>query len=494
MSLEQAERIVLAATQYLLDPPSKDDSVVEHRSPEELRAAFADTVPLDLPAVIHARSAEALGRAAELVLEYSVKTAHPRFFNQNFAGPDPVAVAGDWLSSALNTTNATYEAAPVFTLMEDSLLRKLGTLAGYPANGRLAPGLFAPGGSTATLYALQLARQRRQPDITRMGANPDRLAIFVSAAGHYAAQKSAALLGIGMDGVIEVETENDGSMIVENLAKSIDAAGNRGLSPLAVIATSGTTVTSAFDPLGEIADICEVEDLWLHVDASYGGSALFSKREQFRLAGVERSDSFVWNLHKMMGITQQCTALLIRNPEQLESCFATGSDYLFQPDKLYGEIDSGDRHFQCARRVDALKLWFGWNAAGDEGFASRIDHAVSMADHLRNRIEDSEGEFMFVVRGDFTNVVFMWVPSELRSLDLASLSQGLRERLHELTPRIKGRMQAGGSGMIGFQPVGGMNCFRWLFMNPEVTTTDIDEVLTDLARHGELAWSTTAAQ
>lgn len=489
--IDAATSIAAIANRYVFDPPRDDDPVIDFLSPEELAETFAAAIPIELGDDVPARSAEAIAAAAELVVKHSVQTSHPRFFNQNFAGPDPVAVIGDWLGAALNTTNATFEAAPVFTLMESALLRKLGRVAGYPVSdepGSLPPGMFAPGGSSATLYALQLARHRRQPDVVRVGASNDRLAIFVSETGHYAAVKSAALLGIGMDNVIKVASDDEGAMDVAALRAEVTTARERGLTPLAAIATAGTTVTSAFDDIDAIADVCAEHDLWLHVDGCWGGSALFSDAHRHRLAGVERSDSFVWNLHKMMGITQQCTALLVRDPGQLGPCFATGADYIFQPDKLYAEFDSGDRHFQCARRVDALKLWLTWQAYGDAGFAARIDHAVAMADLVRQRIARSEGEFATIVAGEFSNVVFVWVPPELRPFDLDALTGEQHAALHALAPRIKGRMQADGTAMMGYQPVAGINTFRFILNNANVAPTDVDATLAHLARYGAEEW------
>ncbi len=336
-----------------------------------------------------------------------------------------------------------------------------------------------------TLLALQLARHRLQPDVTTAGSRGERWAIFVSASGHYAAAKSAALLGIGTDAVVAVPTDHGGAIDPVALGTAINAASSAGRRPLAVIATSGTTVTSAFDDLDAVADICQAQRIWMHVDGCYGGSALFSRRHAGRLRGVERSDSFVWNLHKMMGMTQQCTALLVREPERLAECFATRADYLFQADKLHAEYDSGDRTFQCARRIDVLKLWLAWKVRGDAGFSDRIEHAVAMADHTRRAIADSDGVFEPVVVGDFTNVVFAWVPPHLRPLDLSdprALPTDVRADLHAWPPRIKARMQAEGSGLIGFQPVHGLNTFRMICMNPALQTEDVDALLAAIDR------------
>lgn len=487
------ERIAARALAHVLDPPRDDDKVVELASPDELRSLFLDTAALELDEDAHAQDDDSIIAAVDLIIKHSVHTSHPRFVNQNFAGPDPVSVVGDWLGAALNTTGATFEAAPVFTLMESAVLSKLGRIAGYldPSADQLPtlpPGVFCPGGSTATLYALQLARHRIRPDVRATGATGERLTVFVSDAGHYSAMKSAALMGLGTEAVTKVASDDNGAIIPADLEAAVHASLDAGEVPFAIIATAGTTTTSGFDDLNALADIAEDHGLWLHVDGCYGASALFSTTHAHLLDGVERSDSLVWNLHKMAGMTQQCTVLLVREPELLAPCFALQADYLFQPDKLYAEYDSGDRTLQCARRVDVLKLWLAWKHHGDAGFAARIDHAVEMADHARARIAASRGEFA-PVAGTFTNVVFGWIPPNMRPLSLApdsirALEPPLHAELHALAPKIKARMQAEGTAMIGFQPLQGLNTFRLLFMNPAVTASDVDALLDRVSEYG----------
>lgn len=375
------------------------------------------------------------------------------------------------------------------------VLDKLGRLASYVEGASdglpaLPLGLFFAGGSMGTLLALQLARHRHQPDMTTTGSNGDRLAVFVSESGHYAAKKSAALLGIGADAVIAVGSDHAGAIIPSELCAAIAAARSTGLTPLVVIGTAGTTVTAALDDLDALADISTEEGLWLHVDACYGGSALFSPAEAERMSGVERSDSCVWNLHKMMGMTQQCTVLLVQDPEQLERCFSTQADHLFQPDKLHSDYDVGDRTFQWARRIDVLKMWLSWKTHGNAGFAARVDHAVAMAKHTRARIAASEGAFATLVSGSFTNVVFAWVPAHMRPLVLTAPSKldgTVHAELHVYPSQIKATLQAEGSGMIGFQPVHGRNTFRMICMNPTLQPTDVDALLAAIDDAGRRA-------
>lgn len=485
------ERIAARALDYVSNPPAGDDPVMAHADPVALAAAFDASVGLGLGSG-QAHGDDDVLAAVEQVLAWSTHTTHPRFMNQNFAGADPVAVVGDWVGAALNTTNATYEVAPVFTLMERAVLSRLAELAGFggalPGGAGPAPGLFCAGGSMAGLMALQLARHRRDPDMVTQGSGPERLAIFISASGHYSAAKNAALLGLGTDAVVEVAVDASGAMVPEALAEAVRETREGGRVPLAVIATAGTTVTAAYDPLEPIVELCSTEDLWMHVDAAYGGSALFSPTESHRLAGLGRSDSMAWNLHKMLGMTQQCSVLLVREPERLGECFATGADYLFQPDKQHGDLDAGDATVMCGRRVDVLKLWLAWKSHGDAGFAARVDHAVALADHARRRITAGDGSLATVVAGDFTNVCFLWVPPELRPFELAALSAAEHARLHALAPAVKAQMLADGSAMLGYQPVHGINCFRLIVMNPGVAIADVDAILDLITRHAAACW------
>lgn len=477
------ERLARVVLDYVLAPPSGDDSVVNFADAGEIVELFESVLPLSLQAGVEPATADELVAALSLVIERSVQTSHPRFMNQNFAGPDPIAVVGDFAAAALNTTNATYEAAPVFTLMEHAALRRLAGLAGFEETEE-TPGLFCAGGSLATLLALQLARHRAIPAGVRFGFGGEPLVLFVSESGHYAAAKSASMLGLGSESAITIASDRFGAMVPAELELAIADAASRGDRPFAVVATAGTTVTSGFDPLNPIADICERYGLWLHVDGAWGASALFSPQHRHHLDGVHRADSLVWNLHKMMGATQQCTALLVARPEELAPCFATGADYLFQADKNNAALDAGDRTFQCGRRVDVLKLWLAWQAAGDAGFAARVDHAVALADHARDRVEESD-RFELMAPGEFTNVCFVWVPPSLRPLH--SIDAEGRRILRALAVRIKDRMQREGTMMLSYQEVDGVAAFRFIFMNPNVTTNDVDEILTLIASYGEQA-------
>lgn len=473
------DAIVARLTALLRSADDRGPRVCELAGPAQIEQALADAgVPLGLREREPAHDVDALVRAVDAISAHSVRTLHPRFFNQNFAGADPIAVLGDWLGAALNTTVATYEAAPVFTLIERALVARLAALAGWQAH----EGLFVSGGSLANLYAMHLARVRVDPDCLERGVAGPRLVAFTSAEAHYSLKKSATLLGLGRRALVVVPCDDRGRMLPDALERAIAAAIARGERPFFVNATAGTTVRGAFDPLDRIADICEVHASWLHVDGTFGASALFSAHQRGRMAGVERADSLAWDLHKMAGVTQQCAALLVRRPGALRAAFSAGAEYLFQPDKPHAELDSGDLTFQCARRNDVLKAWLTWKARGDAGLAARIDHAVALADRCARRVE-ADSRFALAAPPSWVNVCFWWVPPALRPLDRAR--PGVDAALHALAPAIKARMLQEGAAMLGYQPLAGApNCFRLLFINPAVTEDDIDVVLECIDRHG----------
>ncbi|XP_044207782.1 cysteine sulfinic acid decarboxylase isoform X2 [Thunnus albacares] len=422
------------------------------------------------------------------VAKYSVKTSHPRFFNQQFAGVDYHSMAGRFLTEALNTNLFTYEVAPVFVLMENEVLRGLRLLVGWTEGD----GIFCPGGSTSNMYAMNLARYRLFPEVKSQGlwALP-RLAIFTSPESHYSVKKGAAFLGIGIDNVILVKVDDGGRMSPEDLDEKIKLAKSQGAVPFLVSCTSGTTVQGAFDPLHRIADVCENHKLWMHVDAAWGGSVLFSKQHRHLMKGVDRANSVAWNPHKMLVAGLQCSVLLLKDttpfistcPQNLlKQCHSANATYLFQQDKFYDvNLDVGDKSVQCSRKVDCLKLWLMWKAVGSIGLAERVDKAFIHVRYLVEQMKKREG-FHLLGDPEFVNVCFWFIPPSLRGKEG---NADYWERLAKVAPVIKERMMKQGTMMVGYQPLGNkVNFFRVVVFSPLVTQKDTDFFLDEIERLG----------
>ena len=485
VKLEFLRDVAERANQYLDEANAGTLRVSRPASPAQLHAQFDEVISLrHLPR--DGAAPDLLVALVDRIVEASVHTAHPRFLNQNFAGPDPIAVAGDWLGAALNTTGATYEMSPVFTLMEHAMLARLRAFAGWSAlPSATAGGLMLPGGSYSNLLALHLARHRAAPEVNALGDDGRRWAVFTSSAAHYSIQKSARLMGLGDAAVYTVDCDADDAMKPDALRARLGAARADGRQPLMVNVTSGTTVRAAFDPIAPIAAIAREARVWCHVDGCFGASALLSPEHRGLLDGVEHADSLAWNLHKVMGMTQQCATLLLRDPAPLADCFSTGASYLFQDDKLEAGLDLGDLGFQCARRVDVLKAWLTWAALGDRGMTARVDAAVERCRTLAREVERRALARVRSRPPSVCELCVRWIPEDLRGADLQALDLSQRQRLHRLQRRLRAALVDSGEVMLAAQPLDdGVHALRILVMNPEVTANDLTGVLDQIEALG----------
>ncbi|XP_047453817.1 acidic amino acid decarboxylase GADL1-like [Mugil cephalus] len=452
------------------------EKVCEWQSPEQLKEL------LDLELGEGGESESKILQRLRDTIKYSVKTTHPRFFNQLYAGMEPYSLGASFIAEALKPSLYTYEVAPVFSLMEEAVLRKMMELVGWEEGG---DGIFNAGGSMSNMYALNLARYRHCPDIKERGlcASP-RLVLFTSQECHYSISKAAALLGIGTDNVCAVLSDERGKMIPSALLEQIESAKREGAVPFMVNATAGTTVLGAFDPIEEIADICEKHNLWLHVDACWGGAVLVSKKHKHLVKGIHRADSVAWNPHKMLMACLQCSAFLVRDKTSLlQRCHSARASYLFQQDKFYDvSYDTGDKSVQCSRKPDAFKFWLMWKALGNKELERRVDRAVAMAKYLAQEIKKREG-FRLVMEPEYTNVSFWYVPPSLRNLPD---SPELWKKLQGVAPVVKERMMKKGSMMICYQTHGDKpNFFRMVVINPQVSRVDMDFVLDEIHNLGK---------
>eukprot|EP00940_MAST-03C_sp_MAST-3C-sp2_P001201 g1201.t1 len=468
--------------------------VMNLASPEDLRTTFENRgVSLEIEAEQSPTSNRHLLTAVDILLEFSVRTGHPLFLNQLYSRADPVGIAADWVSVATNTNVHTYEVAPVYTLIERETLKKVGRVVGGAyAKPNGFDGLFVPGGSISNLYGLHIAKHRADPDLATRGAvGGPRLVAFTSDQSHYSYLKAARLTGLGSDNLISVKSDDEsGAMIPEALEVAVRKAINEGGTPFFVGSTAGSTVLGAYDPLDAIGDVCKRHGLWHHVDACWGGGAMLSSNYRSWVRGIEGADSLAWNPHKMSGAPLQCSIFLTRYPGILEKTNGTKAAYLFQPDKLHTELDSGDKTIQCGRKTDMLKLWLLWKSRGDVGMRASVDRCYRLAEFAADQMRrDRTGAWELAYEPSCANVCFWYVPKALRPFKWNSDHHEMRSKqaaeLHSVAPKIKARMQQTGDAMIGFQSVNGRpNFFRLVFPSGDSTTED--DVVSMLERMDEI--------
>jgi len=391
-------------------------------------------------------------------LQYSTKTSSSNFFNQLYGGFSITGHIGEMLSSITNNSMYTYEMSPVSTLMEIELVKKMSSFVGYENGG----GIFVPGGSNGNLLAMLAARQKKAPETIKKGLfQTPELTLFVSKDSHYSMVKSAVQLGIGTDNVMKVDTDDEGKMLVSDLERLIKESIEKNQKPFFVGATSGSTVRGSFDSLNEIDKVCKKYDLWLHVDGSWGGSALLSRNHRNLLEGAEKSDSFSWCAHKAMSQPLICTVALFKSPSILREINSIeGTNYLFH-DKA-DEINMGEYSLQCGRRVDSLKLWLTWKYLGDIGFEKHIDHLFNMAKYAEEKIESSE-TLVLISPVNYLNLCFQVKPNGLTT-----------EQVDEFTIAIRHKLLEKGKAMVNYAKIKDKSCIRLITVNPDLTTEHLD--------------------
>mmetsp|Transcript_30320 Transcript_30320/g.48373 ORF Transcript_30320/g.48373 Transcript_30320/m.48373 type:complete len:503 (+) Transcript_30320:68-1576(+) len=462
--------------------------VVRLASPEELHTKFKEAgISMSLLGEQKAESDEKLMQATELLLQYSVRTGHPLFFNQLYGRADPVSIAADWASVATNTNCHTYEVAPVYTVMEREVLAKIASIIGGDF-AKAHDGLFVPGGSLSNLYGMVLARNIHDPEFATRGAvGGPHMVAFTSDQSHYSYLKSCRLTGLGSNNLISVESDGQGRMSAAALEAAVVQAKKEGKKPFFVGATAGTTVLGAYDPFTDIAEVCKRHDVYLHVDACWGGGTMFSEKHKHTMSGVELADSIAWNPHKMSGLTLQCCAFITRHDRLLAKVNGTRAAYLFQPDKLHADLDTGDKTIQCGRKTDMFKLWLTWKAKGDAGMAEVVDHCIALADFMADRIRsDVTGSWKLVYEPSCSNVCFWFVPEKLRPFSWEGATQVQLDEIHKVAPLIKNEMQRTGDAMIGFQAVNGRpNFFRIVFAAGDIVTHQhVEDMMDRIAKIG----------
>ncbi len=333
--------------------------------PEPLQALLTDVERLILPGITHWN--------------------HPGFFAYFANSSSGPAILGELLSAALNPNAMLWRTSPAATELEIVVLDWLRQMLGLP------PGLFGviqDTASSSTLVALAAAREALPGlDARRRGlAGSPPLRFYASEHAHSSVEKAGIVPGVGQEGYRAIPIDAAFRMDVAALGRAIAEDRGAGRRPFAVVATAGTTNTTAIDPIPEIATLCAREGLWLHVDAAYGGAAAVAPELRFVLAGCEHADSLVVNPHKWLFVPVDLSVLYTRRPDIVKAAFSILPEYLRTPEESLAP-NLMDYGVSLGRRFRALKLWFTIRAFGAEGIGARVLHHVRLAAAFRSWIE-----------------------------------------------------------------------------------------------------------
>jgi glutamate/tyrosine decarboxylase-like PLP-dependent enzyme len=316
------------------------------------------------------------------ILARSVNPANPAMMGHMDTVSSVPGMLGEWVSAALNNNMLSVEMAPMLARMEHDAMREMAAWFGL---GGEAGGTMLAGGSLANLQALAVARNDALAcQRTGLRAIATQPVILASAAAHTSLQKAAMLLGLGSDAVLGVATDADGRMCMSALQTALQSCQTQGLTPFCIVATAGSTTSGSIDPLPQLAQICRERQLWLHVDAAYGGALIVSAQHRHLLAGIEQADSITFNPQKWLYLPKTCVALLFREQSRWHRAFRIVAPYM-GPDAT-DICNPGEVSVQGTRHADILKLWLSLQFLGQQGQANLIDHCMSLTDFFTRQV------------------------------------------------------------------------------------------------------------
>lgn len=306
----------------------------------------------------------------DLVMDGAYNPGHPGALAHLDPPPLAASIVGDLICAGLNNNLLAEELSPSLTRLERSLVAWLAERLGLPPG---SGGVPASGGSLSNLMALVTARRQRG-----LGCAADAV-VLASGDAHVSIGKALAVMGLPAEALRAVPVTASGGLDPEALAAELHTLERQGRPVIAVVATAGTTVRGAVDPLPAIAAVCRRHRVWLHVDGAIGAVFALSERHRWRVAGVELADSLTVNPQKLLGITKTSSLLLLARPQALEQAFATGLPYM---EPSWGGGHGGESGLQGTRPAEVLKLWLGLRQLGLEGIEALLDGAVQRRERL----------------------------------------------------------------------------------------------------------------
>ncbi|GHF28969.1 MULTISPECIES: pyridoxal phosphate-dependent decarboxylase family protein [Streptomyces] len=444
-------------------------------TPDELAPEIAG-IDLERPL---SDPAAALDELENVYLRDAVYFHHPRYLAHLNCPVVIPALLGEAVLTAVNSSLDTWDQSAGGTLIERRLID---WTAGRIGLGEAADGVFTSGGSQSNFQALLLAREEAFARAAAAAAYAGttlskhdflpRLRILASEAGHFSVQKSAKMLGLGMDAVVTVETDKDRRMRPAALARELERCRAEDLVVMAVVATAGTTDFGSIDPLPRIADLCAWAGVWLHVDAAYGCGLLASPTRRHLLDGIERADSVTVDFHKSFFQPVSSSAVLVRDGSVLRHA-TYYADYLNPARMAEQRIPNQvDKSIQTTRRFDALKLWLTLRIMGADAIGALFDEVVDRAAQAHDLLAD-DPRFEVVTKSQLSTVVFRYLPPAGPGRELADDAN-----LH-----AREAIAASGDAVVAGTKVDGHHYLKFTLLNPETSLDDIAHVLELLAEH-----------
>lgn len=451
-----------------------DRPLYPHTRSKEIRQRLDDVLAKDgVP------FSELLRIFNDTVVPLTRKNGHPRMFGYVQSPGASLGIMADFLASGINVNLTAWRSAPSPVDLERMTIDALKQILGVDPD---AAGLFVSGGSMANLAALAAARRAKAgPEVLTRGArsSPKALTIYASVETHHSIGKASALLGIGLDNVRYIPTDDAFKIRIDELRKAIADDIGAGYQPFCVVANAGTVSTGAVDPLGEVAAIARQFGLWMHVDACYGGFAIMAPSVRHLFSGFAQADSIALDPHKWLYAPMDCGCVLYRDPAAARNTFGHDAEYTRvmeqQDDEAFAFWDYGP---ELSRRFRALKVWMILKGAGITALSEAIENNIACACYLEELVRSSD-DFEMLAPVELSIFCFRYRPSSLRKRSANSDEDIALDQFNE---RLLVALQRDGSSYLSNALVGGRFALRGCVLNYRTTKGDMEILLEDLRR------------
>jgi L-2,4-diaminobutyrate decarboxylase len=416
----QGHQIIEILSEYLKDALSGNEmAVLPWKEPEQMSELFSFAS--------EGGAKEPLGSFVKRIITLSNHLHHPHYIGHQVTSPLPLTALVQLCTTLLNNGAAIYEMGPVSMAMEKNIINLFGSLIGYNS---VYDGIFTHGGTAGNLTAMLAARQiKTDYNIWEEGIHDfQRPGFLISDQAHYSIGRNVKIMGLGNDSILRVPVDPAYKMKTSMLTRLKREAEGKGLRVLSVVASACSTATGSYDDLSAIADFCEENDLWMHVDGAHGMGVLFSEKYRHLVKGIERADSVVIDFHKMLLVPALNTLIMFKNGELSYEIFAQKASYLFQKSKRNTWYDSATRTIECTKSSLGIIAYTALNYYREnyykEYIDSRYDLAAVFADIIRG-----QNEFELAVEPESNIVCFRYSPEGFNDSALNMMNSGIRDRI-----------------------------------------------------------------